>query len=234
VFDTWEFEHIREFAVLVGVPICIFLGWHLVRWRRRKFLDLKALGEELGLDFSTGGDGNALMHQKFMELESFSGGYGSRAETSNIFSNADHYVFDWWCSSSWISDDAGHGGTAAAVRLRGRTLPSFEIRPISQRGIARFIGSAGDPIINFAGDREFSTRFQVIGKDVQNVRGLLSAQTRQQLLSFTDWSIEAGAKDWIVVRPSITSWFGSTASERRNLFEASKRIASVIDESTSG
>ena len=39
MFDTWEFEHIREFAVLVGVPICIFLGWHLVREILPKVVD---------------------------------------------------------------------------------------------------------------------------------------------------------------------------------------------------
>ncbi len=214
---------------VIALALLIALGLGLVIWvvsEWRRYLRFRELGRELGLRFTAGISGHALMHQDFLKLSSFP--KSDKQLTSNVLHDAEynHFLFD--CVYESGGDQTTR--TVAAIRIGSRRLPRFLLRPKMMWGMDGLIeGFDGNELV-FDGDPLFSKQFRLIGEDVTTVRMLFHSNTRQQLIEFSGYSIEGGGREWIIVHPD--SYAELKPSELARFFYNAKRIADIFESAT--
>jgi hypothetical protein len=93
------------------------------------------------------------------------------------------------------------GTTVAAIRLPGRTVPSFGLYPEAGCS-ARVDAMRRAHRLDFLEDPTFSDTFRLIAIDEERVRSLFTPELRSAVLNFAEFCVEGGARDWLVVYTS--------------------------------
>ncbi len=182
--------------IVLGVMVvgAVALVFHAAARRRTEAL--QHLAQELGLDFDPEAAG--MPAPEFTHLHLFQ--QGRRRRARNLFycrqRGQDAYVFDYYYTVHRGNHSTTYRQTVAALPVREKTLPDFELRP---EHIFHKIGSAfGYQDIDFEEDPAFSDRLLLRGPDPDAVRHLFKPQCREMLSRSGDICVE-GSGGWLIV-----------------------------------
>jgi hypothetical protein len=117
---------------------------------------------------------------------------------------------------------SSHTVTVACLRLAGKQLPAFQMRPES---IFHKIGSAfGYQDIDFSENETFSKSYLLRGEDEAAVRGLFHPGRLAFFEQHKDWVVE-GAGEWLAIHKQ---WTAIGPSKMRGFVEEVTQVATAF------
>jgi hypothetical protein len=181
-------------------PLLLFggtfaVGMFLVQRRldRRRTAKLRRTALELGLRFQETGE--RLEAESLLALPLLAHGVprGIRNVISTKGEERELVVFDY----AYRDGQRGPlvGQTCAAVRLRQEGVPEFQLRP--EHWVHRLGEIVGFGDIDFDTHPDFSTRYRLLGKDEDAIRGLFRRGLLDRLTGDPGWSIESNG-EWVL------------------------------------
>jgi hypothetical protein len=203
---------IGGFLAVVGL---IILGRVVYERRRRAALVMAA--DDLGFTYDRSGTPRCrpLAHVELFRK-------GRRRRSFNLVAGAiediDVELFDYRYTTGSGKNSSTYNQTVCAMRIPGRDLPAFELRPESV--FTRIASAMGFQDIDFDTHPEFSRRYVLRGKSEESVRMLFTDDRLRFFEGFTDKLAIEGGGEWILIyrhrqrtRPDKLSQLMETAFE---------------------
>jgi hypothetical protein len=178
------------------------------RGRRRK--EIGEVASRLGMQYSPEDDG--FRRELFFMYPLFQRGHPDARKASNFLrgvrNGMDVVLFDYsyttqhgigrgfeFKPSGVIKNYSRYSQSVAAIRLREKVLPQFEMSP---EGLVQKVGALmGMQDIDFESHPEFSRRYRLRGKSEEAVRRVFTPQVLGYFSQAPGWSLEANG-EWLV------------------------------------
>ena len=194
-----------ETLLLVGVISLLSL---INRGRRRK--EIGEVASRLGMQYSPEDD--RFRRELFFMYPLFQRGHPDARQASNLLrgvrNGMDVVLFDYsyatqhgigrgfeFKPSGVIKNHSRYSQSVAAIRLREKVLPQFEMSP---EGLVQKVGALmGMQDIDFESHPEFSNRYRLRGKSEEAVRRVFTPQVLGYFNQVPGWSLEANG-EWLV------------------------------------
>jgi len=198
------------------IAVGLGVGWYLQRKRRE---ELGQAAAQMGFSFDA--EAASLGGETFLELPLLKRNSGLSNALRGSASTGEAAVLDV---------RVGHGKhsytqTVACLRLAGKRLPAFELRP--EHFGHKIAGAFGYQDIDFEMNPGFSKSYLLRGPEEPAVRALFQGAALQFFESEKGWSVE-GAGDWLAVyrqgktvKPRDLAGFLQDATRIAQVFAAS-------------
>jgi hypothetical protein len=204
----------EEWLIFIGIIVVVILGSYLLARQRQK--GLERVAQEMGFSFDA--EGKDVGSEGFQNLPLLMKNTGLSNVMRGTVGSGEAVVLDCQIGSG----KSTHTQTVACLRLTGKQLPGFEMRP---ENIFHKIGSAfGYKDIDFQENEVFSKSYLLRGEDETAIRALFHPGRLTFFEQHKGWCVE-GASEWLAIYKS-----GKTIgpSKMRGFMEEATQVASAF------